>query len=737
MQSSRYIGVAVCAMIFAIAINWWWTNTPQSANSFPHLSSVSQVPSPTSGWRSVTIGGGGYITGFYAHPQETDLLYVRTDNGGFYRWSKSQQKWLFLTDSLPRRDWDHDHNSGGEDLALDPQNPDIVYIAVGKYTDRFGTIYKSLDRGATWQESDLTVPMGGNEDKRWAGNRLVVDPFDSNIVLFGSRQDGLWRSQDGGIHWHRVLDFPVAINNSIGVLAIAFDQQQANLVYASIYEGGVYQSSDGGITWQLIPNSPRKVMQMKVAQDGTLYATNSESPQVNKYAQGKWLNITPTPLVHNTFNGLSLHPQLAETLIVSEGEKGKAKIFYSENGGASWHKKTASLKNTVPWFADEFFNDHPSAIAFDPVNPRRVWLTDWFSVWRTDDITKDIVEWTNQVTGIEQTVAFSLTSPPQGAILLSGIADQEGFYHYNLNQYPQDRLGLQTQTKLLDRFNAQDDHIYNYLQDTLHLAYCPTSPQNIVRLGTQRWRNNYVGATSQDGGISWQPWAKIPQNKLFMRVAISATNPQHFVVTTSEDQPLVTQDGGQSWQAVSGLPNGEAGPWNWNQPLAADGAIGDRFYYYAAGKVYRSDDGGKTFKVATQNLPLSKRHILITVPNVPEEIWLSLDQGGLYHSDDGGKSFRKIEEISQAYLVTIGTPIGEKLPHSIYVYGTLKESKSGLFTSINSGKTWLQLNQITEIPRSTKVLVASQQQPGLIFAGTDGRGIHYQLIETSQLSLTK
>jgi xyloglucan-specific exo-beta-1,4-glucanase len=735
--SFRYLGIAILVIIMAIAGNYWWLETSQPVNSVP-LAIVDRATSSSPGWHPVTIGGGGYVTGFYAHPQEADLLYVRTDNGGYYRWSQSQRQWLPITNSLPRDDWDSDRNSGGEDLALDPQNPDLVYIAVGKYADRLGTVYKSVDRGATWQDSDLALRMGGNEDKRWAGNRLVVSPLDSNLLFFGSRQNGLWRSLDAGLHWHRLDEFPQPSDKSIGVLAIACDPQQKDLIYASIYENGVYRSPDRGETWQKLVASPAKVMQMKVARDGVLYATNSESPQVSKYVKGQWMDITPGGFVHQIFNGLSLHPQDTDTLIVSEGEKGQAGIYYSEDGGENWVQKKTSLNNTIPWLADEFFNDHPSAIAFDPINPQRVWLTDWFGVWRTDKIDKQTVEWTNQVTGIEQTVVFTLTSPPKGTILLSGIADQDGFYHHDLQQNPQKRMGFKDSKHFLNGLNAfSDRHLANYFQDTLHIAYCQKSPQNLVRLGGQRWRDLSLGVTSNDGGLSWQPWANIPKDRLLMRVAISPTNPQHFVVTVSEDRPIVTQDGGNSWRSVSGLPDGEKGPWNWNQPLAADGQIGDRFYYYDRGKFYRSDDGGLSFEMTVRDLPYSKKHILTTVSENAGEIWLSLDRGGLYHSVNGGQTFSKIEAIDRAYLVTIGTSIDDKFSHSIYVYGTQKDSKSGLFTSLDSGANWLQINQMSEIPRSTKVLVASHQQPGLLFAGTDGRGIHYQLIETSQSNLVK
>ena len=164
-------------------------------------------------WRSVPIGGGGYVTDVYCHPKQKDLVYIRTDVGGFYRWDARNARWVPLTDRFPRSQSNY---YGGEGLALDPSNPHLVYIAAGKYEWASpGTIFKSSDQGRSWKKLPLDLPMGGNEDHRWGGPRLVVSPFHPSVLLFGSREGGLWRSADAGASWSKVGAFPATLKAGV------------------------------------------------------------------------------------------------------------------------------------------------------------------------------------------------------------------------------------------------------------------------------------------------------------------------------------------------------------------------------------------------------------------------------------------------------------------------------------------------------------------------------------------
>ena len=83
-------------------------------------------------FKSVTIGGGGFVTGLIFNPSEKGLVYARTDVGGAYRRDSRSAQWVPLLDWAGQSDW---NLCGVESLASDPVDPRRVYIASGTYTD--------------------------------------------------------------------------------------------------------------------------------------------------------------------------------------------------------------------------------------------------------------------------------------------------------------------------------------------------------------------------------------------------------------------------------------------------------------------------------------------------------------------------------------------------------------------------------------------------------------------------
>ncbi|MEI2580834.1 VPS10 domain-containing protein [Scytonema sp. PRP1] len=671
--------------------------------------------STTSGyqWTNVSIGGGGYVTGVYLHPLQQDLVYIRTDIGGFYRWNAVEKRWIPLTDHFGLAKSNY---YGGEALALDPNNPNIVYIATGKYTASsagLGTIFKSTNQGKTWTKLNIDLPMGGNETHRWVGERLAVNPFNSNVIFFGSRLNGLWKSSDAGATWVKVTSFPGKPKADIGIAGIVFHKKVSGLVYANAYGDGIYKSTDAGVTWSKIAGSPSQVNRMALASNSALYVTHKLG--VSKYANGLWSRITPTN-AKTGFNALSVDPNNPDRVLIAYDQyhqtKDYCRVFQSTDGGATWQQKKYSLKPQVSWWPDWYFGSATSAIEFDPKIPGRVWLTDWFGTWRTDNINVQRSVWFNYEKGHEELVSFALVSPPRGSVLLSGVADVDGFNHNNgLNAYPSTQLG--------GSFGPR-------FQDTYSIAYSESDPARMVRVGGHRGNNIYTGATSTDGGLTWKKFSSFPQNTIPLRVAMSATNPNLFVAIARKGQAIRTADGGSSWSKVSGLPNGPKGPWYWGQPLAADKVKENAFYYYNSGKVYRSGNAGASFSIVNSSLPKEDWSMLKTVPRKSGEVWVSLNWNGLYRSTDGGVKFARIAGVERAYLFAIGKPqVGSKIP-ALYLYGKITGLGEGIFRSLDNGKTWTNIGDPHKpIGDQPNVMEASSQQFGLVFIGTNGRGIYY------------
>src|SRR5215472_12554488 len=91
-------------------------------------------------------GGGGFIPGIVFSTTQPGLEYARTDIGGAYRFDPGSGRWIPLLDWIGFADW---NLSGVESIAIDPRDPDRVFLAVGTYTNEWssqnGAILRSDD----------------------------------------------------------------------------------------------------------------------------------------------------------------------------------------------------------------------------------------------------------------------------------------------------------------------------------------------------------------------------------------------------------------------------------------------------------------------------------------------------------------------------------------------------------------------------------------------------------------
>lgn len=319
-------------------------------------------------WQNVKIGGGGFVTGIVAHPKQPGLRYARTDVGGAYRWDDNGKTWVPLNDAFDVRQWTW---TGVESIGLDPTDPNRLYLAVGTYTNNWGgpgAMLRSSDQGKHFQRVDLPFKNGANEDGRWMGERIAVDPDHPNRVFFGTRTSGLWQSVDGGAAWKPVAGFPaVSDPQRIGVVWVTFAPkraQSARSIFASVHgkDGGLYQSRDAGATWEKVPGQPEGMTsgQGRWGADGLLYLTYSNAPGPNGATDGavwkyqpsgdKWTDITPHKSLPNlpacAYAGLAVSARQPGTLLVATLDRWSIgdDLFRSTDGGATWKPIASTLR---------------------------------------------------------------------------------------------------------------------------------------------------------------------------------------------------------------------------------------------------------------------------------------------------------------------------------------------------------------------------------------------------------
>ena len=706
-------------------------------------------------FQNVTIGGGGYVTGLVFHPAEENLLYVRTDVGGAYRWNPVLGEWKQLMLSVPQL-------GSVDGFAIAETNPNLLFMACGNSradNPLAFDILKSTDRGETWQKlgfNQIGIERafeGNQRDVRYIGERIAVDPANENIVFVGTKEDGLWKSTNGGSSWSKVNSIPnttirTTINHDknpnvgfVGVRNILFDKSSVSggrtqIIYVGNYEDGLYKSTDGGNTFSRISGSPETIRRMDITPDGsTLWVTTGypiggkwgDGGKVYKYRNGLWQDQNLTPVRDNEPMGaLTIHPSDPDKIIVTSGRnQSEQKIYRTDNGGQSWHliHHSNGTKNKIGqvWWHEWFFATGPATIAFNPFNTNEVWFPSGEGVWRTDNIWVDAPLWVAEVDKLEELVGFVVKAPSSGSAVFFGCADADGFRITDVNKPPQSRFAIPN------------------LTETTDISIVENNPDHMVRVGGFSWGRSGTGGYSTDNGKSWTEFSSWPNNLPNGKVAVSATSLDKIVVLPLNSKPYYSTDRGASWKISTIAEDSIVGQiWQYDKNLEADKVNGNIFYIYNRenGTFYRSENGGQSFN-HVNNLPTSgwgEWVYVRTMPGIEKEVWVSSYDGGLRKSGDGGNTFTLIPGVELVEAFDFGANSPGKNNASLYLAGQVNGVK-GVFVSDDLGVTFTKINKDSEkFADGLKIndLAASRHEYGRIYMAQDGWGFWYGALQTAE-----
>ena len=231
------------------------------------------------------------------------MVYAATTEG-LYRTVDSGGNWELLLD-LPM----------ASHLAINPDNPDIVFLTVGSYQNEVSGIYRATDG-----ENFTAIP---DAPSGYTGKaRIKIYDGDSNIMYLsaadsnGTNNYGLYKSTDGGTNWNKVNSQNVPTYQGWYAHDVAIDPTDDDLaiwvgvdLYKTTNSGGSLSQKSYWYNWDF----------------GQTPVGGSEGP-------GDY--------VHADIHAVYWHPTIANTVYLAcDGG-----IFVSTDNGENWEGRNGSYQ---------------------------------------------------------------------------------------------------------------------------------------------------------------------------------------------------------------------------------------------------------------------------------------------------------------------------------------------------------------------------------------------------------
>lgn len=619
------------------------------------LAAALAAPSAeTQTWKPLGPDGGDVRT-LASDPSRPNFVYLGTTDGHIFGSEDGGQHWQLLGLAGDA------HNAIVTAILIDPRDSDLLFASIWtrEKQGEGGGIYRSTDRGRSWQPSGLVghavrafVAAPSDPDTLVAGaldgvfcsrdagknwemitpandpelrnfDSLAVDPQNPEIIYAGTFHLP-WKTVDGGRDWAAIHEGMI---DDSDVLSLAVNPSNPAQVFASACSG-IYRSDDAGAHWkriQGIPDSSKRtlVIRFDPGETNTLYAGTTDGLWKSTEGGARWRRVSPRNWIINALVVL-----LSTNLPTSDERKSPQQTYAHILIGTEQQGVMVSDSTTDTFEPANagFAHRRVVSLVVDRENPGHlgaVLANAADSVVMSDDAGET---WASLGSVLAPTSVRRLFSTPVGwyAAVASG-----GLMRLDIRSGRWVREGLVIENGV----NTASAGHSMAARGKPTAAAAFRAVVNDLRFSDTAWfaATEEGLFTSRDAGKSWTRLSFSSLPLPVDSVRVSADGAEIRIV--SSHGMVFSSDAGRSWQ------------WH-DLPLESYGALRlevvDQLTLLVVSPsgLYISRDDGITWTKVQSGLPASPVNDILVRP----EFWVvSPEKGGLYVSRDQGTSWSRIE----------------------------------------------------------------------------------------------
>jgi len=664
-------------------------NKSKSANNIGNWAPIGPFS-----WANGNSGynpGNGRINAITVDPNNNNIIYACAASGGVWKSIDAGQTWNTTTDDMTIL--------GTSDIAINPQNSNILYLGTGDRDcfDTYGIgVLKSTDAGATWQPTGL---FNNNPNISYIINCLAINPENTEIIYAGT-SNGLFRSNNAGIEWEKVIDYG-------SFKQIKFNPLNSNTIYAADAQH-FYRSYNNGkdfiVIEQGLPFSISRItMDVTPADSSYIYLlianSNGDFEGVFQSINGgnsfvKKVGLDDINLLGYDMYGNDDASQAWYDLAIAvsptnplEIYTGGINIWKSENGGENWE------------ISSHWYYNQPSTYSHADIHSLNFYNNKLYCGSDGGAFVKnENDDWNNISSGLNISQIYNFSNSEVNTSIISMGAQDNGSNIYKNNSWKH-VMGADGMNTIIDYTSPSVCYVSYQYGNIMRSNNYGNNMQQIFKPDdydeSAEWVTPYVLSHSNSGtmyvgcgniykttnsGISWTAITDYCC-ETFRIMAISPSD-ENYIYAAKDNLLIKTSDGGNNWEEVY-MPNG-------GDITDIEVSIDNPEVVYlslsfdSSPRVYKSTDACESYEEITNGLPPLAVNCIALENNEENGIYIGMEIGVLYTNDNLNEWIQFSKNLPNVKITDIQILNSiEKIRVASYGRGVWESELYDQFTSIS------------------------------------------------------